>query len=60
MIHNRIVPAAELIAKVEAVTDDKVAAFARRVAAGNPTVAIVGAGKKAAELARRAEAMAVA
>lgn len=58
MIHNRIVPPAELIAKVEAVTEDKVAAFARRVAAGRPTVAIVGAGRKATELARRAEAMA--
>ncbi|MEQ1711028.1 MAG: pitrilysin family protein [Hyphomicrobium sp.] len=58
MIHNRLMPPSELVAAVEAVTAERVAAFAARMAASRPSVAIVGAGKKSAEFARRAEAMA--
>lgn len=58
MIHDRLVTPSELVASVEAVTAERVAAFAARLAAGRPAVAIVGAGKKSADYARRAEAMA--
>ena len=55
MIHNRLVPPSELVAAVEAVTPERVATFASRLANGRPSLAIVGAGKKSAEYARRAE-----
>lgn len=58
MIHDRLMPPSELVAAVEAVTAEGVAAFAARLAAGRPAVAIVGAGKRSVEYARRAEAMA--
>ncbi len=58
MIHDRLMPPSELVAAVEGVTAEGVAAFAARLAASRPAVAIVGAGKKSAEYARRAEAMA--
>jgi predicted Zn-dependent peptidase len=60
MIHGRLVPAAELIDAVEAVTADKVAVFAARMASGPPALAIVGAGRKSAEFAERAQRLAVA
>lgn len=57
MIHDRLLPPAELVEAVEAVTPAKVAALAARLVAGRPALAIVGAGKRSAEFARRAEAM---
>jgi predicted Zn-dependent peptidase len=60
MVHGRVIPPAELVASVDAVTVEMISAFARRLADARPTVAVVGAGKRSAEFARRAEAMAVA
>ena len=58
LIHGRLVPPSELVAAVEVVSADGIAAFASRLVAGKPAIALVGAGKKSADLARRAEAMA--
>ncbi|MBA4172978.1 MAG: peptidase M16 [Hyphomicrobium sp.] len=58
LIHGRLVPPSELVAAVEVVSAEGIAAFAARLVAGKPAVALVGAGKKSADLARRAEAMA--
>lgn len=58
LIHDRLVPPSELVAAVEVVSADGIAAFASRLVAGKPAIALVGAGKKSADLARRAEAMA--
>ena len=46
LAHGRVMPPAELTAKVEAVTAGDVRAFAERLAAGRPAVAVVGAGKQ--------------
>ena len=45
LAHGRVMPPAELTAKVEAVTAGDVRAFAERLAGGRPAVAVVGAGK---------------
>ena len=55
LAHGRVMPPAELTAKVEAVTAGDVRAFAERLASGRPAVAVVGAGKKSKDLAARAE-----
>ncbi len=60
MIHGRLVPPSELVEAVERVTPERVAALARRLAAGRPSVAVVGAGKRSAEYARRAEELVTA
>ncbi len=59
LIHGRLVPPSELVAAVEVVSAEGIAAFAARLVAGKPAVALVGAGKKSADLAHRAEAMAI-
>jgi predicted Zn-dependent peptidase len=51
---GRLVPAGELIDSVEAVSVEHVGAFARQLAASQPTVAVVGAGKTSESLAHLA------
>ena len=56
IVFDRLVPAAELIERVEAVTADSVRAVAERVArSAPPSVAVVGAGKRSADHALHAE-----
>ena len=57
LIHNRIVPAEELVARVDAVTAADIRAFAERMIAAKPASAvIVGNGRKSAAMATRAAA----
>ncbi len=53
---GRVMSPAELIAKVEAVDRDGIRAFAGRLLAGRPSIAVVGAGRRSAGLAAHAEA----
>ena len=54
LVHGRLLPSEELIAKVDAVGDDDIRAFAARVARGRPSVAVVGAGKRSPDFAAHA------
>ena len=55
LIHDRVIPAQELIDRVEAVTAEDVRAFAERlVAQKTPTAIVVGAGRKSRALAEHA------
>ena len=55
--YNRIVPASELVARVDAVTAADIRAFAETMIMAKPaSVTIVGAGRKSAEHAQRAAA----
>jgi predicted Zn-dependent peptidase len=55
MLFDRLVEPAELVKRVDAVTPEGIRAFAERLLAGKPpSVAIVGAGRKAAAFARQA------
>lgn len=49
--HGRIIGSDELIRMVDAVTADDVGCFARQLASGRPSVAVVGAGKVSERLA---------
>lgn len=60
LIHGRLVEPKELVAAVDAVSAEHVARLAARFAASPPSVAIVGAGKAAKDLARRAAALGAA
>jgi len=53
MGHGRLIGSDELIGRVEAVTGDDVAAFAARLCAGEPCVAVVGAGEQSHDHATR-------
>ena len=55
LLHGRLIASEELVAKVDAVDMAGVMAFATKLTAGVPCVAIVGAGKKSAAHAQRAE-----
>ena len=57
LIHDRLISPEELVAKVEEVTMERVQAFAQSLAAGAPSVAVVGTGKKSESHAKRAERM---
>jgi predicted Zn-dependent peptidase len=52
---GRLLPADELVQKVDAVTEERVRDLARGLAAIRPAVAVVGAGKRSAKLALLAE-----
>jgi predicted Zn-dependent peptidase len=55
MLFDKLVTPAELVKRVDAVTPESVRAFAARLLQGKPaSVAIVGAGRKAAAFARQA------
>jgi predicted Zn-dependent peptidase len=55
MLFDRLVEPAELVKRVDAVTPEGIRVFAERLLAGKPpSVAIVGAGRKAAAFARQA------
>jgi predicted Zn-dependent peptidase len=55
MLFDKLVTPAELVKRVDAVTPESVRAFAERLLQGKPaSVAIVGAGRKAAAFARQA------
>jgi len=56
--HGRVVPAEELIAKVDDVTCEHVRTFAAKLATSRPSIAVVGSGRKSLEYARQAESMA--
>ncbi len=57
LIHNRIVPADELVARVDAVTAADIRDFAQRMITAKPASAvIVGNGRKSAAMATRAAA----
>jgi predicted Zn-dependent peptidase len=55
--HGRVVPAEELIAKVDDVTAERVRDFAGKLAASTPSIVVVGSGKKSLKYARQAESM---
>ena len=55
LLHGRLIDSEELVAKVDAVNMEGVKAFAAKLTAGAPCVAVVGAGKKSAIHAQRAE-----
>ncbi len=46
LAHGRLVGSDEMIARVDAVSGDEIAAFAGRLARGAPSVAVVGAGSR--------------
>jgi predicted Zn-dependent peptidase len=54
MVHGRLIPSEELVARVDAVTVEGVQRLAAKLAASAPSVAVVGAGKKSASFAKRA------
>jgi predicted Zn-dependent peptidase len=54
LIHDRLVGADELVAKVDDVTVDSVRTFAMRLASTRPSIAVVGAGRKSATHAAHA------
>jgi len=56
--HGRVVPADELIAKVDEVTAAHVRDFASKLVASKPSIAVVGSGKKSLKYARQVESMA--
>jgi predicted Zn-dependent peptidase len=56
--HGRILATGELIEKVDDVTPERVRAFAARLIAGTPAVAVVGSGRKSLKYAERAELVA--
>ena len=56
--HGRVVPADELIAKVDDVTAVHVRDFAGTLVASVPSIVVVGSGRKSLKYARQAESMA--
>jgi predicted Zn-dependent peptidase len=56
--HGRILATGELIGKVDEVTPEDVRAFAARLTASTPAVAVVGSGRKSHKYAERAELIA--
>lgn len=54
MVHDRLIPSSEIIAKVDAVDEEMVRAFAAGLAASPVSAAVVGAGKRSPDYARRA------
>jgi predicted Zn-dependent peptidase len=61
LLFDRLVPAQELVDRVEAVTAEDVRAFSEMLLTTKPaSVTIVGAGRKSEDLARRAAESAVA
>lgn len=59
-VWGRFIPAADLVARLDAVTPDAVRDFAAGLLDKAPAVVVVGAGKKSGEAARRARAMIMA
>ena len=53
LAHGRVIPPGELVDRVEAVSGSDVRTFAGRIAAGRPSIAVVGAGKASSALAER-------
>ncbi len=57
MLHNRVIPAEELVARVDAVTAADIRSFAEKMLASKPASAvIVGNGRKSGAMAQRATA----
>ncbi|MEQ1576266.1 MAG: pitrilysin family protein [Hyphomicrobium sp.] len=54
LVHGRIVPGEELVAKVNAVTSEQLRTFAARLVTAPPSVAVAGAGRRSREFAERA------
>ena len=54
LVHGRTLPSEELVAKVEAVTDEQLRTFAARLVTAVPSVAVAGAGHRSREFAERA------
>jgi predicted Zn-dependent peptidase len=54
-LYGRILPTEELIQNVSDVTAQGIAEFAAGLAAGRPSVAVVGAGRKSRDIALRVE-----
>jgi len=54
LVHGRLIESDELVANVDAVTIASVQHLARRVIAGQPSVVVVGAGRKSAGYAKHA------
>ncbi|HEY7670495.1 MAG TPA: pitrilysin family protein [Hyphomicrobium sp.] len=55
--HGRVLSTAELIAKVDDVTPERVRSFVGKLAASTPAIALVGSGRKSHKHAQRAESM---
>ena len=53
LTYNELIPAKELVARVDAVTRDGVRDVAERFASSVPSVAVVGSGKKSRSQAQR-------
>ena len=58
LIHGRVVPADELIAKVDDVTAEHVRDVRAQARRERPSIVVVGSGKKSLKYARQAESMA--
>jgi predicted Zn-dependent peptidase len=58
MSHGRIVPAEELLAKVDDVTPERVRAFVASLRKHPPAITVVGSGRKSEKYARQAEGIA--
>jgi len=56
--HGRILSTEELVVKVDDVTPERVRSFVGKLAAGAPTLVVVGSGRKSLKHARRAEQIA--
>ena len=56
LVHNRLIAAPELVARVDAVTPEGVRDFAEGLVKGNPVAVVVGTGRKSDVMARRAAA----
>ncbi len=56
--HGRVLPAEELIAKVDDVSAENVRDFAGKLVASTPSIVVVGSGKKSLKYAHQAENMA--
>lgn len=57
LAHDRLIDASELIARVDAVTHDDLTAYAARLSARPPSVAVVGAGKGSLAFAEAAQSV---
>ncbi|HEX7075355.1 MAG TPA: pitrilysin family protein [Hyphomicrobiaceae bacterium] len=56
MFFDRLIPPAELVQRIEDVTPERIRAIAERVArSALPSIAVVGAGRRSADYAQRAE-----
>jgi predicted Zn-dependent peptidase len=54
LVHGRTLSSEELVARVDAVTEPQLRAFASTLITAKPSVAVAGAGRRSREFAERA------